>query len=65
VLQERLNRRIEGYRNAHELKPGHPSVETAALRNYHGRARANGFLFDADEPVSKVGGPSRDRDHSS
>ncbi|MFB6196581.1 MAG: OsmC-related (seleno)protein [Haloplanus sp.] len=56
TLQERLNRRIEGLRNAREIKPGHPSVETETLRNYHARARADGFVFDADEPVSKVGG---------
>ncbi|GAB6860558.1 OsmC-related (seleno)protein [Haloplanus litoreus] len=56
TLQERLNRRIEGLRNARELKSGHPSVETETLRNYHARARADGFVFDADEPVSKVGG---------
>jgi hypothetical protein len=56
TLQERLNRRLEGLRDASEIKPGHPSVETAALRNSHARARADGFVFDADEPVSKVGG---------
>ncbi|WP_251341774.1 OsmC family protein [Haloplanus halophilus] len=59
TLQERLTRRIEGLRNAGELKPGRPSVETETLRNYHARARADGFVFDADEPVSKVGGTGR------
>lgn len=56
TLRERLERRIEGLRDARELKPGHPSVETETLRNYHARAHADGFTFDADEPVSKVGG---------
>jgi len=56
TLRERLNRRIEGLREAREIKPGRPSVETETIRNYHARARADGFVFDADEPVSKVGG---------
>jgi len=56
TLRERLNRRIEGLRNAREIKPGHPSVEIETLGNYHARAHADGFTFDADEPVSKVGG---------
>jgi uncharacterized OsmC-like protein len=56
TLQARLNRRIDGLRRARALKPGRPSVTTATLRNYHARARADGFVFDADEPVSKVGG---------
>lgn len=56
TLQTRLNRRIDGLRAARELKPGHPSVETETLRNYHARAHADGFVFDADEPASKVGG---------
>ncbi|WP_248898024.1 OsmC family protein [Haloplanus halobius] len=56
TLQERLNRRIEGLRNARKLKSGHPSVDTETIRNYHARARADGFVFDADEPVSKIGG---------
>lgn len=55
-LQERLQRRIEGLRDAREIKHGHPSVETETIRNYHARARADGFSFDTDEPVSKVGG---------
>jgi len=55
-LQERLRRRIERLRDARELKHGHPQVETGTIRNYHARARADGFSFDADEPVSKVGG---------
>ncbi|AZH24312.1 OsmC family protein [Haloplanus aerogenes] len=56
TLQDRLNRRIEGLRTAREIKPGHPSVATETIRNYHARAAADGFVFDADEPVSKVGG---------
>jgi uncharacterized OsmC-like protein len=56
TLRERLNRRIDGLREASEIKPGRPGVETETLRNYHGRAHADGFTFDADEPVSKVGG---------
>lgn len=56
TLQERLTRRIEGLRDAREIKPGHPSVEIETLGNYHARAHADGFTFDADEPVSKVGG---------
>jgi uncharacterized OsmC-like protein len=56
TLRERLNRRIEGLQDAREIKPGHPSVETETLSNYHARAHADGFTFDADEPVSKVGG---------
>jgi uncharacterized OsmC-like protein len=56
TLRERLERRIEGLRGAREIKPGHPSVETETLSNYHARAHADGFTFDADEPVSKVGG---------
>ncbi|MFB6101500.1 MAG: OsmC-related (seleno)protein [Haloplanus sp.] len=56
TLQERLNRRIEGLRDAREIKHGYPSVETETIRNYHARAHADGFVFDADEPVSKVGG---------
>jgi len=56
TLRERLNRRIEGLRDAREIKPGHPGVEIETLSNYHARAHADGFTFDADEPVSKVGG---------
>ncbi|WP_435067412.1 OsmC-related (seleno)protein [Haloplanus sp. C73] len=56
TLQDRLARRIEGLRTARELKPGHPSVATETIRNYHARAHADGFVFDADEPVSKIGG---------
>jgi uncharacterized OsmC-like protein len=56
TLQDRLTRRIEGLRNAREIKPGHPGVTTETIRNYHARAHADGFVFDADEPVSKVGG---------
>jgi uncharacterized OsmC-like protein len=56
TLQDRLHRRIEGLRDAREIKSGHPSVSIETLRNYHARAHADGFVFDADEPVSKVGG---------
>lgn len=56
TLRDRLERRIEGLRDAREIKPGHPGVETETLRNYRARAHADGFVFDADEPVSKVGG---------
>ncbi|SDZ95927.1 Uncharacterized OsmC-related protein [Haloplanus vescus] len=56
TLQDRLARRIEALRTARELKPGHPSVATETIRNYHTRATADGFVFDADEPVSKIGG---------
>jgi uncharacterized OsmC-like protein len=58
-LQERLTRRVESLRDARELKPGRPSVETETLHNYHARAHTNGFSFDADEPESKVGGTGR------
>lgn len=56
TFRDRLHRRIEGLRDAREIKPGHPSVAVETVRNYHARAHADGFVFDADEPVSKVGG---------
>jgi len=56
TLQDRLARRIEGLRSAREIKPGRPGVDVETVRNYHARAHADGFVFDADEPVSKVGG---------
>jgi len=56
TLRSRLHRRVEGLRDARGLKPGRPRVRTETLRNYHARAHADGFVFDADEPVSKVGG---------
>jgi uncharacterized OsmC-like protein len=56
TLRDRLHRRIEGLRDARALKSGHPGVGVETIRNYHARAHGDGFVFDADEPVSKVGG---------
>lgn len=58
-LQDAVWDELSALRGADRVPMGQNRVETELLENFHGRATAREFTFEADEPATMAGGRNR------